>query len=273
MTGRDRAKFERLLDEAAARPMVGWDFSWLGERMTTSQPDPHYDEWVSQAIHDVPDLLDMGTGGGEWLANLSHRPPRTVATEGWAPNVQVARDRLSPFGIEVHPVGGGPDNAGQQIGAGIPAPGSDGALPFLDASFHLIVNRHESFVAAEVRRLLVPGGLFITRQIGDGTGTAIRSELGLPVVRPLHVPWTRELATDQLRAAAFHIEDATDAVQSTLFDDAAAFGWYVASVPWYVDGFAIDRSRDALRALQERIDGGHRIRIPEPVFTIRARAI
>jgi hypothetical protein len=46
-------------------------------------------------------LLDLDTGGGELLAASAPLPRRTIATEGWAPNVPVARDRLSPLGVEV----------------------------------------------------------------------------------------------------------------------------------------------------------------------------
>ncbi|HEV2529853.1 MAG TPA: methyltransferase domain-containing protein [Thermomicrobiales bacterium] len=273
MPAGDPAALESRLDEAAARPMVGWDFSWLGDRMAPATPDAHYDEWVQAAIREAPDLLDMGTGGGEWLAGLNDRPSRTVATEGWTPNFEIARRRLGPLGIEVYPVGGGPDNVNQAVGAPIPDAGTSGALPFPDGSFSLIINRHESFVAAEVHRSLAPGGIFITRQIGDGIAVAIRRELGLPPDPPPRAAWTLSLARAQLEAAGFTVEEATEAVRATSFRDAAAFGWYVASVPWYLDGFTVDRYRPELRALQDRVDRGHVIRIPEPVFTIRAPAI
>lgn len=36
------------------------------------------------------------------------------------------------------------------------------SMPFANSSFHLIVNRHESFVPAELARVLVAGGHFVT---------------------------------------------------------------------------------------------------------------
>src|SRR5687767_9421828 len=99
---------DTLLAEAERRPLVGWDVSYDG-RITTSRP------WDFAAIVDAhtrgsPDLLDLGTGGGEWLSALPYRPPRTVAVEGWPPNVDVARRRLEPLGIPVLAFEGAPDN-------------------------------------------------------------------------------------------------------------------------------------------------------------------
>jgi SAM-dependent methyltransferase len=39
-------------------------------------------------------------------------------------------------------------------------------LPLADATFDLVINRHESFDAREVQRVLRPGGTFITQQVG-----------------------------------------------------------------------------------------------------------
>ena len=74
-------RVDALLDEAERQPFVGWDFSWLRGRLD-SQPLPwDYTATVVEHARSSPDLLDLGTGGGEWLAELSYRPPRTVATE------------------------------------------------------------------------------------------------------------------------------------------------------------------------------------------------
>jgi len=48
---------------------------------------------VRERLPDVTPLLDMATGGGEFLSSLVPLPPRTVATEGYPPNLEVARRR------------------------------------------------------------------------------------------------------------------------------------------------------------------------------------
>ena len=47
------------------------------------------------------ELLDMGTGGGEFLLTLGHPGEHTTVTEGYPPNVQLCRQRLEPLGIQV----------------------------------------------------------------------------------------------------------------------------------------------------------------------------
>ena len=88
------ADLDRLLAEAERQPFVGWDFSWLGERRQVRPVGWDFRALVSEQAGNSPDLLDMGTGGGEWLSRLTVRAPRTVAIEGWAPNVPVAARRL-----------------------------------------------------------------------------------------------------------------------------------------------------------------------------------
>ncbi len=95
--------FEAMLAHAGG-PMLGWDFSYLSrtERMT-SEPLPwSYGSLVIAAMAEAGSMLDMGTGGGEFLSALRPLPPDTHATEGWAPNIPVARERLEPLGIAVH---------------------------------------------------------------------------------------------------------------------------------------------------------------------------
>jgi SAM-dependent methyltransferase len=133
----ERADF--LLGEAERQPFRGWDFSWIAGRITSDPLPWDYTAAVAEHALSSPDLLDLGTGGGEWLAELPHRPPRTVATEAWPPNVPIARARLEPLGVRVVQVAAARDNSGRPIAA--PTVG----LPFADGSFHLVVDRHESF--------------------------------------------------------------------------------------------------------------------------------
>src|SRR5207244_4921427 len=96
-----------------------------------------YTASVVEHARSSPDLLDLGTGGGEWLAELSYRPPRTVATESWGPNVAIASARLRPLGVDVVQVAPARDNTGK------PVEGAASPLPFPDEAFHLVVDRHE----------------------------------------------------------------------------------------------------------------------------------
>jgi 2-polyprenyl-3-methyl-5-hydroxy-6-metoxy-1,4-benzoquinol methylase len=118
--------FARYVAEATEAPFTGWDFSYLRGRMEEERPTWDYAERVRARFSSVTSLLDMGTGGGEVLASLAPLPARATATEGYPPNVEVARARLAPLGVTVTAIEGAPDNIHIVPGAGI------GSLPFPD---------------------------------------------------------------------------------------------------------------------------------------------
>ena len=107
-----------LLDEAAAAPVAGWDFTWGwgSGRVTTVSPVPWDFATVAadalrtaavalnlgvaaDALRTAAVALDLGTGGGEFLERFTGLPARMVATESWPPNVPVAAERLAGRGV------------------------------------------------------------------------------------------------------------------------------------------------------------------------------
>ena len=252
---------DELLAGAGARPLRGWDFSWLGDRVRTEPPPWDFAAIVAGRAAHSPDLLDLGTGGGEFLASLPHRPPRTVATEAWPPNVDVAAQRLEPLGVEVVHVEPAPDNLDQ---------GPDerrGRLPFGDASFSLVAGRHEAYVAAEVARVLAPGGSFVTQQLGGDYASAYEA-LGLEA--PCRRVFDLAVARAQLERAGLAVQQAAEGETTTTFADAGAFAWYLRAVPWAVDGFAIERHRESLGRLQERIGAEGPLVVRDHAFWLAA---
>ena len=111
-------------------------------------------------------MLDMDTGGGERLINLSEHattwPGNVCATEGYKPNVSVARRNLEPIGVTVFEFERYEE------------------LPFDDDSFDLIINRHGDYRVGELKCILRPGGVFITQQIGAAEGISFGELLGGP---------------------------------------------------------------------------------------------
>jgi hypothetical protein len=65
------ATFEQLVTEAHAATFSGWDFSWLAARSTTEPLPWSYRAEVARYAADASAMLDMGTGGGEWLSELA----------------------------------------------------------------------------------------------------------------------------------------------------------------------------------------------------------
>lgn len=252
-----------LLDEAECHPFVGWDFSWIQGRLESLPLPWEYSASVVAEAKVSPDLLDLGTGGGEWLAGLPFRPARTVATEGWPPNVEVARNRLEPLGVEVVQVEPARDNSGKRSDEPPPR------LPFDDGSFHLIVDRHESFEPTEVARVLAPGGWFITQQV-DAEDDGYRRLLGLDVP-PLdpELRWEAWLPS-QLAAVGLHVVEYACAPLVQVIRDVGALAWYLNAMPWMVPEFSIEGYRGRLREMQAEINLNGPIEVSERRFWVRA---
>ena len=224
-----------------------------------------YDSLVAERARSSPDLLDLGTGGGEWLASFAFRPARTVATEAWEPNVPVAADRLRPLGVDIVAVEPARDNADQ-------APDeASGRLPFPPASFHLVTCRHEAFVAAEVARVLAPGGSFITQQVASGNDDDFYRLLAVEPPRPPARPWSLALATEQLEDAGVEVVSSGEAAQISSFADVGALAWYLKAIPWTVPGFSIAAHRDRLADLQQQIEAEGPVCVTQRRFWLEAR--
>ncbi len=248
-----------LLEDARRRPLVGFDVSYDGR--ITSTPAWDFTAIVAAHTRNSTALLDLGTGGGEWLSRLPHRPAKTVATEGWPPNVEIARARLAPFGVDVVGVEAAPYNVAQSVSTMI------GSLPLPDNGFDLVTSRHESYLPREVRRVLAPGGCFLSQQLGSGASDDLYRLLGWPVPK-IDVAWNLAFATAQLEEAGFVIDEAGEGHESKRFADIGALAWYLQHMPFVLPEFSIDAARDELArvaASQEPII------VRQPSFWFKAR--
>lgn len=257
-THRDGSTVEELLAEAAAVPIGGWDFSWLGSRVKSEPPSWDYDALVCAHAEGSPDLLDLGTGGGEWLAALPCRPARVVATEGYEPNFPLAAARLEPLGVVLVPADA-PDNVDQEPGATEPR------LPFDDKSFSLVVSRHESYLPAEMARVLRVAGVFFTQQVGERNEDDVHILLGRPPPPPSG--WTAEFAKHQLEATGLDVTRVEAAQVMTTFTDVGALAWWLGMIAFSVS-FSLERDRARLVELHE---SGTPLVIRERRFLVEAR--
>jgi SAM-dependent methyltransferase len=244
--------FERLVAEGAAEPVEGWDFSWFDGRAIEDRPSWGYARLIGERMAGVRAGLDIDTGGGEVLASIPHPPALLVATEAWQPNVPVAATHLAPLGGRV-----------------VAASEQDG-LPFADGTFDLVVSRHPVATNwAEIARVLAPGGSFLSQQIGAGQ----QLELINAMIGP-HTPGPAR-STDTARARAAEVGlDVVDLREETLrseFFDIGAVVYFLRKVLWTVPGFTVERYRDQLRAVHERITADGTFRSRAPRFLIEAR--
>ncbi|HZO26815.1 MAG TPA: class I SAM-dependent methyltransferase [Chloroflexota bacterium] len=260
---------DRLLEEAERQPFEGWDFSWLEGRMRVEPLPWDFEALASAHARQSPDLLDMGTGGGERLSRLMGRPARTVATEAWAPNVPVAGRRLLPLGIGVVQDEGAPDNTSQ--GAETSPRRFQGRLPFRGASFHLVTNRLEAFVASEVARVLAPGGVFLTQQIDNDWARGYYRLLGLPAPPRPPIRWALKLAVAQVEAAGLEVVARGVGDEGHAYLDVGALAWYLKVIPWAIPGFSIERFRPRLAQLHAQILSDGPLTVSVPHFWLEAR--
>ena len=214
----------------------GWDFSHIHGRYEEEDELPwDYKSIILTVLKDDMKLLDYDTGGGEFLLSLNHPYQNTAATEGYPPNVELCKQRLTPLGIDLRTC----DNAQK--------------IPFDDESFDIIINRHGDFYAPEIKRLLKPGGLFITQQVGSENDRDLVEMVlpGTPSPFPhLNLKEQRKDFIDE----GFEILQQDEAFGPIRFYDVGAFVWFAHIIEWEFPGFSVDACFDKLLHLQEVIE-------------------
>ena len=250
-------KFERLIAEAQSHKFSGWDFSWLKDRLIEESPPWDYKHEVVKEFSSVKSLLDLGTGGGELLSSLGPLPEQTYATEGYPPNATIARDRLKPLGIDVIRADAEDNTAKPQ----------SGALPFRTGTFDLVIDRHESFVAGEVCRVLKRCGVFLTQQVGSANFPELNEFLGAPKTEAV---WDLRVARQQISEAGLYVTAGRDARLESRFRDVGAVVFLLLAVPWQLEGFSVDGYLDRLKELHRFIVRTGSFRVTRTRFYLRS---
>ena len=250
-----RALFDLFIGEAS-QPFTGWDFSYISRtgRMQ-SEPLPwNYASIIIPYVRRAHSLLDMGTGGGEFLSRLKPFPKHTCATEGFEPNYPGAKKRLEPLGVRVFHFK------------------EDTNLPFKENEFELIINRHESYAPQEVKRILEPEGYFITQQVGQQNDIDINNLLANePVVE--EEEWNATSAAKEVQDTGFKVLHKMEAFPLTRFYDIGALVFYLKAIPWVVKDFTVDKYASALLRIHEEILAKGFIDVREHRFLIIAQNI
>lgn len=225
----------RLWKAEEREPFQGWDFSHLNGRWEAEELPWNYQEELEPYLNYRTMLLDMGTGGGEFLLSLNPPKGRTYATRGICPT-WTCRRRLPIHGIELRQVF------------------DDSDLPFDDEMFDLVINRQEAYDPDEVFRVLKPGGYFVTQQYGG------RNNEWLARFCCRSCRWgsgrTGICVTprQELEERDFVILKAREAFSSLRFLDVGALVYFAKVIEWEFPGFSVDKCAEQLWELQEQLE-------------------
>jgi len=230
----DLSTFDELIQSALSLPFSGWDFSLISDRWISGQPTWDYLALARSHMQGVTSLLDLDTGGGELFYSLAPFPPHTWATESYPPNIPLAKKRLEPLAVQLI------------------SDYTDNAIPLPDSSLDLVLNRHGSYSERELLRLLRPGGVFLTEQVG-GQNCIRLNELLQDKLEFEYSYWTVELITHQLKEAGFELLNVQEEFPLSLFTDIGALVFYLHIIPWQVAGFTVEKYRSKLYAIHQDI--------------------
>ena len=230
-------KYENLRkswNEEELRAFSGWDFSHLESRWHHEPTRWDYKEIVNETINPTCKLLDMGTGGGEFLLSLNHPYENTSVTEGWAPNIAMSKERLVPLGIKVYPV---LDHS---------------QLPIPDDSFDVVINRHETYDLSEVSRVLKPGGMFITQQVGGDNCVAFAGRLNRNNTL-VYENFSLTTEIPKFEANYLSVKYADECCPELRFSDIGAVVFWAKIIEWTFPNFSVDNNFEQLCSLHDEL--------------------
>jgi SAM-dependent methyltransferase len=230
------SRFDDLVREGDRASLGGWDFTWLDGRAVEDRPSWRYFDRVAERVTNVAGVVELQAGTGSMIGRLPVLPALAVATEGFEPSLAIAAPRLCER--HVHLV------VTSQV---------DASLPFGDAVFDLAVSRHPVDVWwDEIARVLRRGGVYFAQHVGPHSLRDL-AEIFVETwpERSRRDPTVEARAA---RAAGLVINDLRSERTRVAFYDIGAVVYFLRLVPWIVPGFSVDRYREELRRVHERIE-------------------
>ena len=214
----------------------GWDFSHIEGRYMEEDDLPwDYREEILRYLKPEMRILDIDTGGGEFLLSLNHPYSNTAATENYPPNVDLCQETLLPLGIDFRAADG------------------KGVLPFEDASFDMVIDRHGDFNPSEIHRVLQPGGQFITQQVGAENDRELVELLCGQTDMPFPDQYLK-ITIDRFSQTGFEILDGRECFRPIRFYDVGALVWFARIIEWEFPDFSVDRNLDRLLQAQNLLN-------------------
>jgi len=233
---KNKLKEEWLKEEKMAH-IHGWDFSHIYGRYSEEENLPwDFRTVINKYLKNNMKLLDMETGGGEFLLSLNHPKHNTSAIEGYQPNVELCKKVLLPLGIDFKEADG------------------DEKLPFENEYFDIITNRHGAYNVTELKRVLKKDGIFITQQVGAENDREL-VEMLLPKYKDLpYAEHYLNIKQQEISEQGFEILESGETFQPIKFFDTGALVWFAKIIEWEFPNFSVKSQLDNLYRIQEIIE-------------------
>ena len=227
---------KRWKSEEEIAHIHGWDFSHIEGRYMEEDDLPwDYREEILRYLKPEMRILDIDTGGGEFLLSLNHPYENTAATENYPPNVDLCCKTLLPLGVDFWAADG------------------KAVLPFEDATFDMVINRHGDFNAEEIHRILKPGGLFITQQVGAENDRELVELLCGKTEVPFPDQYLK-LTSRKFEDAGFTTLRGEEVFRPIRFFDVGALVWFARIIQWEFPGFSVDTHLERLLRAQKILE-------------------
>ena len=227
---------ENWLEEEKSAHIQGWDFSHIHGRYEEENDLPwDYKNIIKQYLKTEYKLLDIDTGGGEFLLTLKHPFKNTSVTENYLPNVEFCKKNLVPLGINLYEIDG------------------DSLLPFKDNEFDIVINKHGSFNVSELFRILKTGGIFITQQVGAENDKEL-IELLLPQTELSFPDSYLKNISKKFKETGFKILQEQEVFRPIKFYDIGALVWYAHIIEWEFPNFSVNNCLENLFKAQKILE-------------------
>ncbi|MCM3086766.1 class I SAM-dependent methyltransferase [Bhargavaea ginsengi] len=149
---------ERFYDKVGK--INGWDFGDL--KVFSEGVEWDFVQEVKSRCNQTDMLLDIGTGGGEYLLKLSPSLLLAIGIDLSNEMIKTAKTNLRNSTVS------------NVRFFQMPAE----ALQFPDELFDMVTSRHAPFSSNEVYRVLKAGGLFMTQQVSESDKSNIKKAFG-----------------------------------------------------------------------------------------------
>lgn len=249
----NKEELKKYLLNEENKNFQGWDFSYLDGRWESEKLPWDYKSIVINYLDDNLQLLDMGTGGGEFLLTLNHPYQNTSVTESYKPNIKLCMEKLAPLGITVYPIL------------------EDDVLYNVPSNyFDIVICRHESYNEIEVKRVLKSNGIFITQQVGAYNNKDLATFFDENRIDPYPM-MTLDKTIERLENAGFSILYKDEYYPKLKFFDLGALVYFAKIIEWEFSDFSVERHFDKLLYLQELLNKKGYIESTEHRFIVVAK--